>query len=96
MTRLVRGCRGRTDLLLIWPRGGAEGPGVPADRFAVECKVFHGSLERTITEWLAQTAGYMDRCAAHAGHLVIFDRREGKVRDEKVSGATKPRVDAGS
>ena len=46
--------------------------------------MFHGSLERTITEWLAQTAGYMDRCAAHAGHLVIFDRREGKVWDEKV------------
>jgi len=23
---------------------------------------------------LPQTAGYMDRCAAYAGHLVTFDR----------------------
>ena len=76
--------RGRTDLLLMWPRGGAQGPGVPFDRFAVECKVLRGSLERTITEGLAQTAGYMDRCAARAGHLVIFDRREGKAWDEKI------------
>lgn len=76
--------RGRTDLLLIWPRGGAERPGVPTDRFAVECKVLRGSLERTIAEGLAQTAGYMDRCAAQAGHLVIFDRREGKTWDEKI------------
>ena len=30
--------------------------------------------ERTIREGLAQTAAYMDRCAAGAGHLVIFDR----------------------
>ena len=70
--------RGRTDLLLIWPQGGRT------RRFVVECKVLHKGLERTIEEGLRQTAGYMDRCAAEAGHLVIFDRDEGRSRDEKV------------
>ena len=36
------------------------------------------SLEQTIAEGLEQTAEYMDRCAAEAGHLVIFDRRTGR------------------
>ena len=61
--------RGRTDLLVVWPqRAGATG------RFVIECKVLRKSRERTIREGLAQTAAYMDRCAAGAGHLVIFDR----------------------
>ena len=75
--------RGRTDLLIVWPRGGRAGP-APADRFVVECKVLHGGLERTVREGLEQTAGYMDRCAARAGHLVVFDRRTGRPWEEKV------------
>ena len=70
--------RGRTDLLVIWPRGDRT------RRFVVECKVLHKGLERTIEEGLRQTARYMDRCAAEAGHLVIFDRDEGRSWDEKV------------
>ena len=70
--------RGRTDLLVIWPHGDRT------RRFVVECKVLHKSLERTIEEGLRQTAGYMDRCAAEAGHLVIFDRDETRRWDEKV------------
>ena len=69
--------RGRTDLLIVWPQGGRE------RRFVVECKVLYKSLERTIEDGLKQTAGYMDRCAAQAGHLVIFDRG-GSAWDEKV------------
>ncbi len=93
--------RGRTDLLIVWPRGGAgaapEGaPGVTAamtpgmtpemtvDRYVVECKVRHGSVERTVAEGVAQTAAYMDRCEARAGHLVVFDRHEGRTWEEKV------------
>ena len=68
--------RRRTDLLIVWPRGGGA-PG-QADRFVVECKVLHKSLDRTIEEGLAQTAAYMDRCGTEAGHLVIFDRSEGR------------------
>ena len=70
--------RGRTDLLVIWPHGDWT------RRFVVECKVLHKSLERTIEEGLRQTAGYMDRCAAEAGHLVIFDRDETRRWDEKM------------
>ena len=74
--------RGRTDLLVIWPRDG--GPPGGADRFVIECKVLHKSLERTIREGLEQTAQYMDRCGSEAGHLVIFDRSEGKRWEEKI------------
>ena len=42
------------------------------------------SLERTIRDGLEQTAGYMDRCGAEAGHLVIFDRAADRSWDEKV------------
>ena len=35
-------------------------------------------------EGLEQTAGYMDRCAAQAGHLVILDRRAERPWEEKV------------
>ena len=70
--------RGRTDLLLVWPQGAEP------LKVVIECKVLHKSLEQTIAEGLAQTAAYMDRCAAVAGHLVIFDRRDGRRWDDKV------------
>ena len=60
--------RGRTDLLIVWPQGGRE------RRFVVECKVLRKDLERTIAEGVEQTRGYMDRCGAEAGHLIVFDR----------------------
>ena len=70
--------RMRTDLLIVWPQGDQT------RWFVVECKVLHKSLEQTIAEGLEQTAEYMDRCAAEAGHLVIFDRREGRRWADKV------------
>ena len=70
--------RGRTDLLLVWPQGQET------LKVVIECKVLHKSLEQTIAAGLEQTAAYMDRCAASAGHLVIFDRREGRRWDDKV------------
>ena len=57
--------RGRTDLLIVWPQG-ADG------KVVVECKILHKSLEQTVAEGVEQTVGYMDRCGAEAGHLVIF------------------------
>ena len=72
--------RGRTDLLVVWPQGRRT------RRFVVECKVLHPrqGLEGTIRDGSRQTAGYMDRCDAEAGHLVIFDRREDRPWEEKV------------
>jgi len=70
--------RGRTDLLVLWPQGGRT------RKFVVECKVLHKGLDATIREGLAQTLGYMDRSAVEAGHLVVFDRTEGRRWEDKV------------
>ena len=70
--------RGRTDLLILWPQGGRE------RRFVVECKILHKGLERTIGEGMEHILGYMDRCAAEAGHLVVFDRSPTKRWEDKL------------
>ena len=70
--------RGRTDLLIVWPQGGHE------RRFVVECKVLRRSLERTIVEGVEQTRRYLDRCAAEAGHLIVFDRSPERSWEEKI------------
>ena len=70
--------RGRTDLLIVWPRDGGE------DRFAVECKVAHKGREHAVREGLRQTAGYQDRLGSETGHLVVFDRDPAKSWEEKI------------
>ncbi len=72
--------RGRVDLLLVWPQGER------VREFVVECKVVRDKdgLESTVAEGVEQTAGYMDRCAAEAGHLVVIDQREGRSWEDKV------------
>ena len=78
--------RGRTDLLVEWPQDGdpVPQPGKAPRKYVAECKVLHNGLERTVAEGVEQTAGYMDKCGAEAGHLIVFDRREGRSWDEKV------------
>ena len=56
--------------------------GQPSDlweRFVVECKVLRDtdrkSLARTVECGVKQTLGYMARCGAEEGHLVVMDRR---------------------
>ena len=73
--------RMRTDLLIIWP---ATAPAGKARRIVIECKLVHRSLEQTIREGIEQTRAYMDRCAAAEGHLVIFDRTEGRSWEDRV------------
>ncbi len=73
--------RMRTDLLIVWPM---EGDSRAAQRVVIECKVLRRSPDETLREGLRQTRAYMDRCAAAEGHLVMFDRVEGKAWDEKV------------
>ena len=70
--------RGRVDLLILWPQGGRT------RKFVVECKVLHKDPERTITEGLAQTRGYMDHCGAESGHLIVFDRAPDRTWEEKM------------
>ena len=70
--------RGRTDLLIVWPQDGRE------RRYVVECKVRRGDLERTIAEGVVQTRAYVDRCAAEAGHLIVFDRSAERTWEQKI------------
>ncbi len=70
--------RGRVDLLILWRQGGL------IRKFVVECKVLHKDLERTVADGLAQTRGYMDRCGAEAGHLIVFDRAPDRTWEEKI------------
>ena len=83
--------RMRTDLLLLWPVRGAyarapapAGEGRATQKVVIECKVLHRGLDRTLREGLAQTRAYMDRSGAAEGHLVVFDRTEGRTWDEKI------------
>ena len=69
---------GRTDLLIVWSQGNQT------RKIVIECKILHKSLEQTIADGLEQTAEYMDRCDAEAGHLVIFDRRAGRRWADKI------------
>ena len=72
--------RGRTDLLVLWPRESGQ-PSDLWERFVVECKVLRDSdrksLEWTVEEGVKQTLGYMAKCGAEEGHLVVIDRRAG-------------------
>ena len=77
--------RGRTDLLILWPLGASHDPREMA-KHVIECKVLRQGrgLDSTIQEGLRQTAGYMDRCGADSGHLVIFDQRLNKTWQERI------------
>ena len=70
--------RGRTDLLVLWPRESGQ-PSDLWERFVVECKVLRDtdrkSLARTVECGVKQTLGYMEQCGAEEGHLVVMDRR---------------------
>ena len=69
----------RVDLLVIWPPETGR-PG----KYVVECKLVRGGRSHTVERGLEQTAAYMDLCGADAGHLVIFDVREGKRWEDRV------------
>ena len=72
--------RGRTDLLVLWPREAGQ-PSDLWERFVVECKVLRDSdrksLAGTVERGVEQTLSYMAKCGAEEGHLVVFDRRAG-------------------
>ena len=82
--------RGRTDLLVLWPREEGQ-PSDLWERFVVECKVLRDSdrksLEWTVDEGVKQTLEYMRKCGAKEGHLVLIDRRAGADGRRRGEGA---------
>ncbi len=82
--------RGRTDLLVLWPPEAGQ-PSDLWERFVIECKVLRDSdrknLAWTVEQGVAQTLGYMARCKADEGHLVILDRRGEERRRGEGAGA---------
>ena len=82
--------RGRTDLLVLWPREAGQ-PSDLWERFVVECKVLRDSdrksLEWTVERGVEQTLGYMAKCRAEEGHLVVIDRRAGTEERRRSEGA---------
>ena len=73
--------RMRTDLLIVWPAGA---PPARTWRAVIECKLRRRSRDATVRTGLEQTRAYLDRCGAAEGHLVIFDRTEGRPWSEKL------------
>ena len=72
--------------MVLWPREAGQ----PYDlwrRFVIECKVLrdsdHRSLEGTIERGVEQTLGYMAKCGAEEGHLVVFDQRGTSIASEE-------------
>ena len=64
---------------MLWPREAGQ-PSDLWERIVIECKVLRESdrksLAGTIERGVEQTFGYMAKCRAEEGHLVVFDRRE--------------------
>ena len=85
ITREYALARGRSDLLVEWPRPGGTLHSNPS-KHVIECKVVgeRSGLESVIREGLKQTESYMDLCGAESGHLVIFDMRPGKSWKERI------------
>ena len=73
--------RMRTDLLIVWP---VEVDLRNTRKTVVECKLLHGSLERTVQQGIEQTWACMTRCSAVEGHVVIFDRTKGTGWEDRI------------
>ncbi len=90
--------RGRTDLLVLWPRQAGQ-PSDLWERFVIECKVLRDSdrksLAWTVERGVQQTLGYMKKCGAEEGHLVVIDRRTGADERRRGEGAEDRRADEG-
>lgn len=75
--------RRRIDLLIRKPL--TEKYGGPYQYIAMELKIRRYSIEKTISDGLAQTADYMDHCPAGTeGHFIMFDKSKDLSWDEKI------------
>ena len=82
--------RGRTDLLVLWPREAGQ-PSDLWERFVIGCKVLRDSdrksLAGTVEQGIEQTRAYMEQCGADEGHLVLMDRRSEAPRQDGAGAA---------
>ncbi|MEM7403396.1 MAG: ATP-binding protein, partial [Myxococcota bacterium] len=78
--------RGRTDLLVTWPKHRSTQANIVGQRIVLELKLMRAkdSFDTKLQEGMQQTGQYMDQCAATEGHLLLFDRRAGKSWDERI------------
>ena len=76
--------RKRTDLLIEWPINEEQGYFGLVQRIVIELKLLRKGLDKTLTEGLEQTADYVDRVKADEAHLVIFNRDQTVLWDEKI------------
>ncbi len=74
----------RTDLFILWKLPSGE-----VQRGVIEIKLIRKSRAATVTEGLAQTADYADRCGADEAHLLVVDRTTKKPWSKKISRAAK-------
>jgi AAA-like domain len=87
--------RGRTDLLVSWPKG----PSVTAARYStwqkevIEAKVVKSMGPKFWENALAQTSEYAARCAAQKAHLLIFDKRESRTWEQRIFEETRVAAD---
>ncbi|MCY4214498.1 MAG: AAA family ATPase [Gammaproteobacteria bacterium] len=79
--------RGRVDLAVVWPLAErSEGGAAPRSeqRVVIECKLMRDGLAAALRTGLPQTTAYMDEWGTSEGHLVLFDRTDGKPWSEKL------------
>lgn len=72
--------RQRTDLFVIWPYPS----GVQEVVVELKLRYEHTALEKTIEKGLEQILGYMDKCDASEGYLLVFDRAPGLSWEERI------------
>ena len=78
--------RGRTDSLILWPKGDNADP-ILVDKHAIERKVIRigRDLEEAIRAGLQKTGRHMDRCGPESAPFVIVDVRAGRSWDGDLS-----------
>lgn len=82
--------RRSTDLFILWPTQNRESriesreSPLAAQRIVLELKILRKGIAATLTEGLAQTWDYVDKCGADEAHLLIFDRTPDKAWEEKL------------
>jgi len=73
-----------TDLYLEWPLDEEKGFYGDVQKVVLELKILRGSLDKTVTDGVAQVADYAKRIGTEEAYLVIFDRSSDADWDAKI------------